>query len=102
VLSFLAIVDVSVSYLGEGEGSLKGFAARMETSPDKWQKPITKALGQIDTSESIASGSSVSGKLVFPRQRFERPFRLEVRPPDKNTFFLDVFDYKMGPERAPK
>jgi hypothetical protein len=99
---FLAIVDVSVAFLGEGEGSLKGFAARMETSPGKWQKPITKALGQIDTSESIASGSSVSGKLVFPRQRFERPFRLEVKTPDKNTFYLDVFDYKMGPERAPK
>ncbi len=99
---FLAIVDISVAFLGEGEGSLKGFAARMETSPGKWQKPITKALGQIDTSESIASGSSVSGKMVFSRQRFERPFRLEVKTPDKNTFYLDVFDYKMGPERAPK
>ncbi len=99
---FLAVVDISVAFLGKGEGSLRGFAARMETSPNKWQKPVTKALGQIDTSESIASGSSVSGKLVFPRQRFERPFRLEVKTPDKNTFYLDVFDYKMGPERAPK
>jgi hypothetical protein len=99
---FLVIVDISVAFLGEGEGSLKGFAARMETSPGKFQKPVTKALGQIDTSESIPSGSSVSGKLIFPRQRFERPFRLEVKTPDKNTFYLDVFKYKMGPERAPK
>ena len=44
----------------------------------------------------------MSGKVVFPRQRFERPFRLEVKTPDKNTVYLDVLSYDLGPQRAPK
>ena len=98
---FLAVVDLEVSYTGEEEGSLKGLSARLETSPGKWQKAASKAVGQLDVDRTVGSGASVEGKLVFPRQRFERPFRLEVKTPDKNTFYLDVFSYDLGPERTP-
>ena len=41
----------------------------------------------------------VTGKIAFPRQRFERPFRLEVKTPDRQTTIVDVFNYDLGPEQ---
>jgi hypothetical protein len=99
---FLAIVEVQLEYTGEGEGSLKGLSARLETSPGKWQRTLSKAVGQLDTSGSVPAGGSTSGKLVFPRQRFERPFRIEIKTPDKETIDLDVLSYSIGPERGSK
>jgi len=99
---FLAIVEVQLEYAGSGEGSLKGLAARLETSPGKWQKPVSKAVGQLDTDGTVPAGGSTSGKLVFPRQRFERPFRIEIKTPDKETLYLDVLSYSLGPERGAK
>jgi hypothetical protein len=99
---FLAIVEVQLEYTGEDEGGLKGFSARLETSPGKWQKPVSKAVGQLDTGGSVPSGGSTSGKLVFAKQRFERPFRIEVKTPDKETLYLDVLSYSLGPERGAK
>ena len=49
-----------------------------------------------------ASAKPSTPRLVFPRQRFERPTRFEVKTPDKQSFDLDVFSYAIGPERAPK
>lgn len=99
---FLAIVEVQLEFTGEGEGSLKGLAARLETSPGKWQKPVSKAVGQLDATGTVAAGGSTSGKLVFPKQRFERPFRIEIKTPDKETLYLDVLSYSLGSERAAK
>jgi hypothetical protein len=99
---FLAIVEVQLEFTGEEEGSLKGLSARLETSPGKWQKPVSKAVGQLDTGGSVPSGGSTSGKLVFPKQRFERPFRVEIKTPDKETIYLDVLSYSLGTERGAK
>jgi len=99
---FLAIVEVQLEYTGEDEGSLKGLSVRLETSPGKWQKPVSKAVGQLDTGGTVPSGGSTSGKMVFPRQRFERPFRVEIKTPDKETIYLDVLSYELGPERGGK
>jgi hypothetical protein len=97
---FLMIVDVTVANTGADTGSLKKLAPRVEVDPGKWQKPVEKALGQLDLSGDVAGGGSTSGKLVFPRQRFERPFRLEVKTPDGATLDLDVLSYDLGPERG--
>jgi hypothetical protein len=97
---FLMLVDVTVANTGADAGSLKKLAPRLEVEPGKWQKPVEKALGQLDLSGEVAGGGSTSGKLVFPRQRFERPFRLEVKTPDGNTLYLDVLSYDLGPERG--
>jgi hypothetical protein len=99
---YLALVDMTIAYNGEGTGSLKKLGLRLETSPGKWQKPQSKAMGQLDLSAEVPAGGTVSGKVVFPRQRFERPFRLEVKTPDKSTVYLDVLSYDLGPARAPK
>jgi hypothetical protein len=99
---FLALVDLEIGYRGEEEsGSLEKLSARLETSPKHWERPSKKAMGQIDLAEEVQSGGSISGKLAFPRQRFQRPFRLEVDAPDGETVYLDVFSYELGPERAP-
>jgi hypothetical protein len=97
---FLVLVDVTVTNTGTEGGSLKKLAPRLEVEPGKWQKPIEKALGQLDLDGEVAGGGSVSGKLAFPRQRFERPFRLEAKTPDGNTLSLDVLSYGLGPERG--
>jgi hypothetical protein len=99
---FLALVDVTLEYTGEGSASASKAGLRLETAPGKWVKPIEKAMGQLDLSSDLASGSSISGKVVFPRQRFQRPYRLEIKTPDKATLLLDVFSYDVGSERAPK
>ncbi|MFO8074007.1 MAG: hypothetical protein R6V85_19260 [Polyangia bacterium] len=99
---FLALVDLEIGYRGEEEGgSLSKLSARLETAPRHWEHPSKKAMGQIDLTGEVQSGGSVSGKLAFPRQRFERPFRLEVDTPDGETVYLDVFSYGIGPKRAP-
>ena len=97
---FLMLVDVTIANTGTDGGSLKKLAPRLEVDPGKWQKPVEKALGQLDLDGEVAGGGSTSGKLVFPRQRFERPFRLEVKTPDGSTLSLDVMSYDLGPERG--
>jgi hypothetical protein len=99
---FLAVVDIELANNGAEASSLKGFTARLESAPGRWQGPVTKAVGQIDAASTVEPGGSLAGKLVFARQRFERPFRLEVKTPDKETVLLDVLSYDLGPERAPK
>lgn len=104
---FLAVVDLQLQYVppagAEGEapppGKLRGAGFRLETTPGRWQRPVNKAVGQIDLSGELAPGSSIAGKVVFPRQRFERPFRLEVKTPDRQTTIIDIFNYAVGPER---
>jgi hypothetical protein len=99
---FLTVVDIELANTGAEASSLKGFAARLESAPGRWQGPLTKAVGQIDAASTVEPGGSLAGKLVFARQRFERPFRLEVKTPDKETVLLDVLSYDLGPERAPR
>ncbi len=103
----LFVVDAKITYTPLKNdigaplmGNLDQFSLRLETSPDKWQKPTSKALGQLDVSGTIQPGGSISGSLVFVRQRFERPFRLEVITPDKTTLYLDVFGYEFGLQRS--
>jgi len=97
---FVILVDVTVANTGAEAGSLKKLAPRLEVEPGKWQSPLGKALGQLDLNGEVAAGGSVSGKLAFQRQRFERPFRLEVKTPDGSTLYLDVLSYDLGPERG--
>ena len=97
---FLMLVDVTITNTGTESGSLKKLAPRLEVDAGKWQKPVEKALGQLDLSGEVAGGGSTSGKLVFQRQRFERPFRLEMKTPDGNTLYLDILSYELGPERG--
>jgi len=98
---FLAIVDAKIEYTGEEAATPKGMGFRLEVYPGKWVKPASKALGQLDLSSEVSSGGSISGKIVFPRQRFQRPFRLEVKTPDKATLYVDVLSYDIGPDRDP-
>jgi hypothetical protein len=81
-------------------GSLKNLSVRLETSPGKWQKPVARAMGQLDTSVEAMPGAKLSGNLVFVRQRFERPFRLEMVTPDGVVLYLDVLSYDIGPKRG--
>lgn len=99
---FLSLVDVKMEYTGEESGSPKNMGFKLEVAAGKWAKPVSKAMGQIDLATDVAAGASISGKVVFQRQRFQRPFRLEVKTPDKATLYMDVFSYDLGPERAPK
>ena len=94
---FLAIINIKITYIGEETGSLSQLSTRLETSPGRWQKPLSKAMGQLDTTEDLESGVTIEGKLVFAKQRFERPFRLEIRPPDGEVMYLDVLSYDIGP-----
>lgn len=97
---FVAIVDVELtSKVSEGKPTkAKSFGFQLETSPGNWASPIGKAEGQLDGSADIGPGEKLSGRLVFPRQRFERPFRLQVKTPDRQTLFAEVFTYDLGPE----
>ncbi|MCK9462288.1 MAG: DUF4352 domain-containing protein [Proteobacteria bacterium] len=97
---FLLLVDLSVANTGADAGPPKKLSPRLEVEPGKWQSPVGKAVGQLDLGGEVAGGGSASGKLVFPRQRFERPFRLEVKTPDGATLYLDVLSYDLGPERG--
>lgn len=96
------VVEVSVeieSKASEGKPTkVKSFGFQLETTPGTWQSPIAKAPGQLDGSAEIAPGEKASGKLVFARQRFERPFRLQIKTPDRTTLVADVFTYDVGPE----
>jgi len=96
---FLAIVNLKITYIGDEAGSLSQLSTRLETSPGRWQRPLAKAMGQLDTTGELESGVSIKGKLVFPKQRFERPFRLEIRPPDGEVMYIDVLSYDIGPTR---
>lgn len=94
---FLAVLDVKITNRSGEAASLKGLSPRLEVEPGKWQKPVEKALGQLDFAYEVPMGGSTSGKLVFPRQRFQRPFRLEAKTPDGTTLYLDVLSYDFGP-----
>jgi hypothetical protein len=104
---FLTVVDVEMAYAplmsSEGEprpGKLRGTSFRLENAPGRWGVTERRALGQLDLSGELAPGMGTAGKLVFARQRFERPFRLEVKTPDRQTTIVDVFNYGLGPERV--
>lgn len=103
----LVVVQVEFKYspvrddvLPPTTGSLRNLSARLETSPGKWQRPASKASGQLDTSAEAMPGAKLSGNLVFVTQRFERPFRLELVTPDGATLYLDLFSYDLGPKRG--
>jgi hypothetical protein len=104
---FLVAVDVEFKFtpvsidLGPATtGSLRNLEARLETSPGRWSKPTSYAAGQLDTSVEVMPGAKLAGRLVFVRQRFERPFRLELIMPDGATLYVDVFNYDIGPRRG--
>jgi hypothetical protein len=93
----LAVLSVTVFNNAGEAASLSKLSPRLEVDPGVWQKPIDKALGQLDLSGDVATGGSTSGKLVFLRQRFQRPFRLEATTPDGTTLYVDVIGYGFGP-----
>ena len=93
----LAVLEITISNAAGEAASLKKLSPRLEVEPGKWQKPVDKALGQLDLSAEIPAGGSTTGKLVFPRQRFQRPFRLEAKAPDGTTLYVDVLSYDFGP-----
>jgi hypothetical protein len=97
---FVVEVNVEIeSKASEGKPvKVKSFGFQLESTPGSWQSPLAKAPGQIDGTAEIAPGEKASGKLVFARQRFERPFRLQVKTPDRATLLADVFTYDLGPE----
>jgi hypothetical protein len=102
---FLAMIEVELNYTaGPGDNGkepkpakVKAFSFQLETSPGAWQRPVTKACDLAPDFE-IAPGSKATGKLAFAVQRFERPFRLEVKTPDRSTLLVDVFSYDQAPE----
>jgi len=96
----LAVLEVKISNISGEGASLSKLSPRLEMEPGNWQKPIDKALGQIDLSSEVPAGGSLSGKLVFQRQRFQRPFRLEAKTPDGTTLYVDVLSYDLGPKRG--
>jgi hypothetical protein len=96
-----AVLDLTITnQAGEG-ASLSGLAPRLEVEPGNWLKPMEKALDQIDLSREVAMGASVSGKLAFLHQRFQRPFRLEVKTPDGTTLYVDALSYDIGASTGP-
>jgi hypothetical protein len=97
---FLEILDVELtSKADDGKSTkAKAFGFQLETSPGTWRSPVAKAAGQLDGTADIGPGEKVTGQLVFARQRFERPFRLQVKTPDRQTLLTDVFTYDVGPE----
>jgi len=98
---FVVIVDVELQSKapdGAKPTKAKSFGFQLETSPGSWQSPLGKATGQLDGSSDIGAGEKLTGKLVFARQRFERPFRLKIATPDRATLYADVFSYDLGPE----
>ena len=101
---FLAVLDVDIEMKTEGADGkplkatkLKSVGFKLETAPGTWRDIVGKATGQLDGSAEIAPGTKTSGKIVFPRQQFERPFRLEVKTPDKTTSIAEVFSYDLKP-----
>ncbi len=101
---FLAVVDVDIEMKTSGADGkplkatkIKSVGFKLETAPGTWRDIVGKATGQLDGSSEIAPGSKTSGKIVFPRQQFERPFRLEIKTPDKTTSVAEVFSYELKP-----
>ncbi len=80
----------------------RDFSFKLETAPGHWASPLKQPIGVLEGDAEIGVGETKHATLVFPRQRFERPTRFEVKTPDKQSFDLDVFSYAIGPERAPK
>ncbi len=107
---FLTLVDVDLvstaSAPDDGKApkpaKVRDFSFRLETSPGNWASPLKQPLGLLDGATEIAVGGTASGTLAFPRQRFERPTRLEIKTPDRATVVVEVFSTDIGPERAPK
>jgi len=102
---FLALIDLELTYTaGPSDNGkepkpskVKAFSFQLETSPGTWQKPVSKA-SELAPDFEIAPGSKATGKVAFAVQRFERPFRLEVKTPDRSTLLIDVFSYDQAPE----
>ncbi len=100
----LAAVDLQFQSLAVDDESgatrrLKGTKLRLESSSTSWQTPAAKATGQLDMFADIKPGDTLSGTVVFPKHRYDRPFRLEVRTTDKTTLYLDVFTYNLGTKK---
>jgi hypothetical protein len=102
---FLTVVELELVHTASaGEDGrepkpvkVRAFSFQLETAPGTWQRPNPKAT-DLAPDFDIAAGSKATGKLAFPSQRFERPFRLEVRTPDRSTVLIDVFSYSISPE----
>lgn len=102
---FLALVDLELNYTAgpSDDGKepkpvkVKAFSFQLETAPGVWQRPTAKA-SELAADFEITPGSKATGKVAFPVQRFERPFRLEVKTPDRSTVLVDVFSYEQAPE----
>ena len=104
---FVAILDVEIEFKNTPDAKgkdpkpakAKSVGFKLETSPGTWRDVLGKATGQLDGTTEIQPGNKVAGKLAFARQRFERPFRLQVSTPDRSTLFAEVFTYDVKPER---
>lgn len=106
---FLIVMQLDITSTQTADGDkepkpakARDFSFKLETSPGHWASPLKQPVGVLDGSEEIGVGETKHATIVFPRQRFERPVRLEVKMADKQSFDLDVFSYDIGPERAPK
>ncbi|NLN61484.1 MAG: hypothetical protein GX146_01200 [Myxococcales bacterium] len=98
---FLTVLSLELVNGTMDAAALKDVKFRLETAPGVWVTPVKGALGQIDLGTPLSPSETRKGSVVFPRQRFERPFRLEVTTPKKDVLLLDAFDYSIGPERSP-
>lgn len=106
---FLLVMQIDIASTQSSDGDkepkpakARDFSFKLEVAPGKWVTPLKQPIGVLEGDTEIGVGETKGATLVFPRQRFERPTRLEVKTADKQTFDLDVFTYAIGPERAPK
>lgn len=98
---FLAALEVTITNLTGEKRSAEEVKLQLETSPNQWRKPLAgPGLGKLPNPE-VAPTETLKTTAVFPRYRFERPTRLRVDTPGSSVMYLDVFSYRMGPERSP-
>jgi hypothetical protein len=98
---FLAALEVTITNLTGEKRSAEEVKLQLETSPNQWRKPLAgPGLGKLPDPE-VAPSETLKTTAVFPRYRFERPTRLRVDTPGSSAMYLDVFSYRMGPERSP-
>jgi hypothetical protein len=98
---FLAALEVTITNLTGEKRSAEEVKLQLETSPNQWRKPLAgPGLGKLPDPE-VAPSETLKTTAVFPRYRFERPTRLRVDTPGSSALYLDVFSYRMGPERSP-
>jgi len=98
---FLAVVEAEIVNTGDADGKAGAIRAALEVEPGRWVPPLAAELGAMEKDAALTAGSSITGVFLFPRGRFERPFRLRLELPEGAPLYLPVFHYDLGPERSP-